>query len=117
MVIIGALTVLQQWDINLTSLLAGLSIGGVALALAAQTTASNLFGAFSVMFERPFEVGDYIEVNGVFGAVEKMGMRSTQIRQINHALVYVPNSKLSTENITNWKLLSNWRVETTISVL
>lgn len=116
-VVFGAVSVLQQWDISLSSLVAGFSIGGLALALAAQDTAANIFGAFTVMLEKPFEIGDYIEVAGIAGTVEKMGVRSTRIRQINQALVYVPNSKMTSENITNWRMLSNRRVETRLGLV
>ncbi len=114
---IGALTVLQQWVTNISSLLAGLSIGGVALALAAQDTASNLFGAVTVMFDKPFDADDYIEVAGEAGTVEKMGMRSTVLRRKDRSVVCIPNSKMASENIVNWSRTDSRRVDMTLSLM
>lgn len=116
-VIFGAITVLQQWISNITSLLAGLSIGGVAIALAAQDTAENFFGALTVIFDRPFEIGDFIEVSSVSGTVEKMGLRSTKIRRNDQALVVLPNSKISSDHIVNWTTISKRRVDLTLGIL
>ncbi len=116
-IILGILTVLQQWVTNISSLLAGLSIGGVALALAAQDTAANLFGAVTVMFDKPFEAGDYIEVSGEAGTVERMGMRSTTLRRKDRSSVCIPNSKMATENIVNWSRTDARRVDMELSVL
>ncbi len=113
----GALTILQQWVNNISSLLAGLSIGGVALALAAQDTAANLFGAVTVMFDKPFDADDYIEVAGEAGTVVKMGMRSTVLRRKDRSVVCIPNSKMATENIVNWNRTDARRVDMSLSVL
>ncbi len=115
-VVLGTLTVLQQWVSNISSLLAGLSIGGVALALAAQDTAANLFGAVTVMFDRPFDLGDFIEVAGEAGNVERMGMRSTTLRKKDRSVVCIPNSKMATENIVNWARTDSRRVDMALSV-
>ncbi len=116
-VIFGTITILQQWIMNVTSLLAGLSIGGVALALAAQDTAANLFGSLTVIFDHPFELGDYIEIGSVKGTVEKMGLRSTKIRRSDQALVILPNSKITSEHIVNWTTISKRRVDMTLGIL
>ncbi len=116
-IILGVLTVLQQWVNNISSLLAGLSIGGVALALAAQDTASNLFGAVTVMFDHSFDTGDYIEVAGVSGTVERMGMRSTLLRRADRSVVCIPNSKMASENIVNWSHTDSRRVDMTLNLL
>lgn len=114
--ILGALCVLQVWVDNITGLVAGLSIGGIAVALAAQDTAANLFGSVTVMLDRPFDIGDYIEVDGVAGTVEKMGLRSTRIRTLDQSLVIVPNKTMSSANITNWSKLKRRRVSFNVGV-
>ena len=116
-VIFGIITILQQWITNITSLLAGLSIGGVAIALAAQDTAANLFGSLTVIFDHPFELGDYIEIGSATGTVEKMGLRSTKLRRADQALVILPNSKITSEHIVNWTTISKRRVDATLGVL
>lgn len=114
--ILGALCVLQVWVDNISGLIAGLSIGGVAIALAAQDTAANIFGSVTVMLDHPFDIGEYIEVDGVAGTVEKMGLRSTRIRTLDQALVIVPNKTLSSANITNWTKIDRRRVTFNIGV-
>ncbi len=116
-VVFGVITILQQWVTNITSLLAGLSIGGVALALAAQDTAANFFGSLTVVFDHPFEIGDFIEIGSVSGTVEKMGFRSTKIRRPDQALVIMPNAKMSSEHIVNWTSISKRRVDLTLGVV
>lgn len=114
--ILGALCVLQVWVDNISGLIAGLSIGGVAVALAAQDTAANIFGSITVMLDHPFDIGEYIEVDGVAGTVEKMGIRSTRIRTLDHSLVIVPNKTMSNANITNWTKIDRRRVIFNIGV-
>lgn len=114
--ILGVLCILQVWVDDITGLIAGLSIGGVAIALAAQDIAANLFGSITVMLDRPFDIGEYIEVDGVAGTVESMGMRSTRIRTLDHALIIVPNKTMSTAKITNWTKIDRRRVIFNIGV-
>ncbi len=116
-IILGVITILQQWITNITSLLAGLSIGGVAIALAAQDTAANLFGSLTVIFDHPFELGDYIEIGSATGTVEKMGLRSTKLRRADQALVILPNSQITSEHIVNWTTISKRRVDLTLGIL
>ncbi len=79
----------------IASLVAGLGVGGVAVALAAQKTVENLFGAFSIGADRPFREGDFVKVEDVTGTVESVGLRSTRIRTLDRTLVTYPNGKLS----------------------
>lgn len=100
MAIVG---VLGEMGFSVTSLVAGLGIGGLALALAAQKTGENLFAAFSIGIDQPFRVGDQVKLDGLVGFVETIGMRSTRIRTLDRTLVTVPNGKLvemSIESIT-----------------
>ncbi|TAN36703.1 MAG: mechanosensitive ion channel [Verrucomicrobia bacterium] len=84
-----------------TSLLAGLGIGGLALALAAQETIKNLFGSMVILADKPFELGDVIRVDGLEGPVERIGFRSTRIRTPDGFLVTLPNGELANKTITN----------------
>ncbi len=100
-VIIGGLFILQNLDINITALLAGLSIGGLALALAAQDTLKNFFGSLMIFIDRPFSVGHWITSGDLDGTVEEVGFRSTRIRTFRNSLTYVPNGKLADSTIDN----------------
>jgi len=87
--------VLAELGYPVTSLITGLGIGGVALALAAQKTVENLFGAFSLAIDQPFREGDAIVVDSVTGTVESIGLRSTRIRTVDRTLITIPNGKLA----------------------
>jgi MscS family membrane protein len=87
---------------NVTGLLASLSIGGLAVGLAAQDTLSNLFGAVAIFADRPFRVGDHIQLSdGLDGTVEAIGLRSTRVRNLDGHLVAVPNRTMANANIIN----------------
>ena len=92
---IAAIAVLSELGYPVTSLVAGLGIGGIALALAAQKTVENLFGSLSIGIDQPFRVGDYITVDTISGTVESIGLRSTRIRTVDRTLVTLPNGKLA----------------------
>ena len=79
---IGAIFVLQNLDINITSLIAGLGIGGVAVALASQDTLKNLLGGATILADKPFQVGDWVIVGDIEGTVEQVGFRSTRVRHV-----------------------------------
>ena len=103
-VVFGLLIVVQNFGVNVMSLLAGLGLGGLALALAAQDTAANLFGSITIILDRPFQVGDWIKVAGTEGFVEEIGFRSTRIRTMYKSLVTIPNSVMAKEQIDNMGL-------------
>ena len=88
-------------DKPITSLLAGLGVGGLALALAAQDTIKNFFGSLMLFVDKPFEMGDRIVVGGVDGPVEEVGLRSTRIRNLEGHLVTIPNGELAHQEIQN----------------
>jgi len=92
---LGVVAVLTELGFHVESLIAGLGIGGIALALAAKNTVENLFGSLAIGVDQPFRVGDYIQVDGVTGTVEAIGMRSTRIRTDNRTLVTFPNGRLA----------------------
>jgi MscS family membrane protein len=100
-VVMGFLIVLQNFDVKVMSLLAGLGLGGLALALAAQDAAANLIGSVMIIIDRPFSIGDAVKVNDVEGTVETIGFRSTRIRTYYNSLITVPNSTMAKEKIDN----------------
>ncbi len=97
----SVIIILQNLDVPITALLAGVSIGGLALALAAQDTVKHLFGSVTIFADRPFEVGDWVIFEGKEGIVEEVGLRSTRIRTFYDSLITVPNGKLTDMVIDN----------------
>ncbi|MBN4059165.1 mechanosensitive ion channel family protein [Endomicrobium sp. AH-315-J14] len=100
--IAGVLFVLQNLNVNVRSLLAGLGIGGLAFALAAKDTLANLFGSITIFVDSPFQIGDWINAVGVDGTVEEVGFRSTRLRTFYNSVVVVPNAKLADAKIDNY---------------
>ena len=100
-VIIAALVTSQNLGFNVTGLIASLSIGGLAVGLAAQDTLANLFGAVAVLMDKPFKVGDRIQLDSLDGTVEAIGFRSTRVRNLDGHLVTVPNKTMGNATITN----------------
>ncbi|WP_437803904.1 mechanosensitive ion channel family protein [Sorangium sp. So ce693] len=101
-VIIGVIAVLSELGYPVASLIAGLGIGGVALALAAQKTVENLFGSVAIGIDRPFQVGDFVKVDALLGTVESIGLRSTRIRTLDRTIVTIPNGKLADLHIESF---------------
>jgi len=100
-VILAVLFTSQNLGLNITSLLAGLSVGGLALGLAAQDTVANVLGAIAIFLDKPFRVGDRIQFENVDGVVESIGLRSTRIRNLDGHLVTVPNKTVGNATIVN----------------
>ena len=100
--VLAAVTVLSNWGYNTTTILAGLGVGGVAVALAAQKTIENLFGGISVITDRPVIVGDYCKFGDRAGTIEDIGLRSTRIRTADRTLVTVPNGAFSMMTLENF---------------
>ncbi len=92
------------FDLNIASLVAGLGIGGLAVALAAKESLENLFGSFTIFLDKPFVIGDLIRVGTVEGTVEKIGFRSTRIRTAEKSYVTVPNKKMVDSDLDNLSL-------------
>ena len=99
--IIAILLIIQNIGYNVASLIAGLGIGGLAVALAAQETLSNFFGSITLFADRPFRVGDLVEVENHKGFVENVGFRSTRLRTLEGTQVTLPNSKVANSTIHN----------------
>lgn len=100
-IIIGSLIILQNFGVNVTAVLAGLGIGGVALAFAAQDTVANFFGTITILLDSPFRVGDHVKIIDVEGVVEEVGFRSTRIRALSNSLITLPNSVVAKEKVDN----------------
>jgi len=98
----AAVTVLSNWGYDMTTILAGLGVGGIAVALAAQSTIANVFGGVSVMGDAPVTVGDFGKFGDVIGTVEDIGMRSTRIRTLARTVVSIPNSSFAGINLENY---------------
>jgi MscS family membrane protein len=99
--VVAALVTTQNLGMNVTGLLASLSIGGLAVGLAAQDTLSNIFGAVALLADKPFRVGDRVQLDSIDGSVEAIGLRSTRIRTLDGHLVTVPNRTMANANLTN----------------
>jgi MscS family membrane protein len=99
---VAVLMTLSYWGYNTTTILAGVGVGGLAVALAAQKTIENLFGGISVITDRPVLVGDFCQFGGQVGTVEDIGLRSTRIRTLDRTVVTVPNSSFSTMTLENF---------------
>jgi MscS family membrane protein len=113
----GALFVAHSLTFDIGSILAGLGIGGVAVALAAKDTISNLFGSVTVILDRPFNIGDYIVLEkNLEGTVEQVGFRSTRIRTPINSLVSMPNSVLANMAIDNYGMRNFRRFKTTLQI-
>ena len=100
-VIVAALVTASNIGINITAVITSLSIGGLAVGLAAQDTLANLFGAIAVFADKPFVVGDYIKLDVAEGTVESVGLRSTRVRSPEGHLIAVPNKTMGNAAITN----------------
>jgi MscS family membrane protein len=108
-VIIGALVLLDMRGINLTAVLTGLGIGGLAVAFAAQKTLENLFGGIMIISDRPIRIGDQCKIGLVEGNVLDIGLRSTRIRTPERTIVTIPNGQLSIMNVENFTLRDKYR--------
>jgi MscS family membrane protein len=115
-VILGIFYFLKNIGVDITPLIAGISIGGLAFALAAQDTIKNLFGSFTIFTDQPFQIGDWIVFEGSEGTVEEIGIRSTRIRTFYNSLVSVPNGKLADIKIDNMGRRQYRRFVTNISI-
>jgi MscS family membrane protein len=101
LVIAAVMLTADNLGVKITSVLAGLSIGGLALGLAAQDTVANLFGAVSIFLDKPFRIGDRIKVESVDGMVESIGLRSTRVRGFDGILITIPNKTMGNATIIN----------------
>jgi MscS family membrane protein len=112
----GVLGMLSALGYPIGTLLAGLGIGGLALAFGAQKTIENLFGSVAIAVDQPFRVGDFVTVEGVTGVVENIGLRSTRVRTLDRTVVSIPNGKLADERSESYTARDRFRLSTTIGL-
>ena len=115
-VIFGALVIAQSQGLPVQSFLAGLGIGGLAFALAAQDTIANMFGSLVVVLDQPFKVGDTVKIGANEGKVEDIGLRSTKIRTGARTQIVIPNKTVASEAITNFTRMPQRRVDQTLGL-
>jgi MscS family membrane protein len=101
-VLVGAIVVLQNLRFDVTTLFASVSIGGLAIGLAAKDTLANFFGSIMLFVDAPFQIGDWINIKGIDGTVEEVGFRSTRIRTFYNSVVVLPNGGLANQLIDNY---------------
>ena len=110
-VVVGGLMMIQSLGYNVSTILQGLGLGGLAFALAAQDTIANLFGSIVVAIDQPFKVGETVKIGANQGMVEDIGLRSTKIRLTDKSLVVIPNKVVSSEAIVNLSRFTQRRIE------
>lgn len=114
---IGFVMILSNLGINVTSLVAGLGVGGIAIALALQTILGDLFSAFAIYLDKPFKVGDFIVIGTDMGVVEKIGIKTTRIKTLQGEQLVVSNQELTKARIQNFQKMENRRVVLRLGVL
>lgn len=107
---LGILFVLSNLGIEVTSLIAGLGIGGIAVAFALQGVLSDLFASFSIYFDKPFRIGDFVITGGDAGVVEHIGIMSTRLRTLQGEELVVSNNELTTARVQNFKKMEERRI-------
>ncbi|MCE7995273.1 MAG: mechanosensitive ion channel family protein [Roseivirga sp.] len=115
-IVVGIIAILKGFRFDIWPLLTGLSIGGLAFALAAQDTLKNLFGSLMIFVDRPFQIGDWVTSGDIDGTVEEVGFRSTRVRTFRDSVMYVPNSIISNSNVDNHGKRNYRRFYTKLSV-
>lgn len=115
-IVVGFIAVLKSFHFDIIPLLTGLSLGGLAFALAAQDTLKNFFGSLMIFIDRPFQIGDWVTSGDVDGTVIEVGFRSTRIRTFRDSVMYVPNSIISNSTVDNHGLRKYRRFYTKLSI-
>lgn len=115
-VIFGGLMVVKSLGVDVGAVLAGLGIGGLAFAFAAQDTIANLFGSLVVVMDQPFKVGEMVKIGAQTGTVEDIGLRSTRLRLLDRSLVIIPNKMVAAEPVVNLSRFTQRRVEQTLGL-
>jgi MscS family membrane protein len=116
LLILAVLSALSNLGFNVTGLIAGLGVGGIAIALAAQKTFENFFGGISMLVDKPIQVGEFCRYGDKIGTVEQIGLRSTRIRSLDRTLVTVPNAEFSSIQIENFAARDRIRFHTVIGL-
>jgi MscS family membrane protein len=114
---VGVVAALSRLGYPAAGLVAGLGLGGLAFALAAQKTVENLFGSFSLAVDAPFRVGDFVKVDDFVGTVETLGLRSTRIRTLDRTLVTIPNGRLAEMRLESYSARDRMRLACTVGLV
>ena len=115
--VLGFLVLLTELGVPVTSVLAGLGLGGLAVALAAQKTVENLIGAISIGADQPFMEGDFVKIEDFVATVERIGLRSTRFRTLDRTLITIPNGKLAEMRVESFTARDRFRLATTLQVV
>ncbi|MBN2095931.1 mechanosensitive ion channel family protein [Candidatus Peregrinibacteria bacterium] len=107
---VGLLLILSNLGVDITALVASLGIGGIAIALALQNILSDLFSSFSIYFDKPFEIGDYVVVGAHSGTVKKIGLKTTRIQALQGEEIVISNHELTSTRIQNFKKMKKRRI-------
>ena len=113
---VGLIFVLQNLGVNVSALIASLGVGGIAIALAAKDTVANVFGSITIFTDRPFQVGDAVNIDGVVGSVEEVGLRSTRIRTATNSVLSIPNAAVANAKSDNIGAREFRRVRATLGI-
>lgn len=114
---IGLLLLLSNAGVNITSLIAGLGIGGIAIALALQNILSDVFSSFSILVDKPFQVGDFIKIGTDMGTVEQIGIKTTRLRTLDGQILVVANQELTTARVENFRQAQKRRALFTLGLV
>ena len=115
--IVGILFLLQNFGVNVTSLIAGLGIGGIAIALAAQNVLADLFSSIAIFFDKPFAPGDFVKVGTTKGTVQKIGIKTTRLKALDGEEIVVPNTEMTGAVLNNIGRMKERRVSFTLGVV
>jgi small-conductance mechanosensitive channel len=107
---IGLIAIFHNLGFDVTAIIAGLGVGGIAIALAAQTILGDLFNYFVILFDQPFEPGDFIVVDEKMGTIEHIGLKTTRIRSLQGEQIIFSNTNLTNSRIHNYKRMNERRV-------
>lgn len=114
--VMGVIIIVQELGYDVTGLIAGIGVGGLAISLAAQDTIANLFGFASIVGDSPFAIGDYVKTPDVEGNIEHVGLRSTRIRKLDQTLITLPNNVLANSAISNLSRMRKRWVNFTVGI-
>ena len=115
-VVFGGLMIAQTLGADVKAFLAGLGIGGLAFALAAQDTIANVFGSIVVAIDQPFKIGEFVQIGSLKGTVEDIGLRSTKLRTPERSLIIIPNKSVASDPVTNYTRMPQRRVDLSIGL-
>jgi small-conductance mechanosensitive channel len=115
--VLGTIFLISNIGFDISAVITGLGISGVAIALASQNILRDLFNYFVIFFDQPFQIGDFISLNNISGTIEKIGIKSTRITSLSGEEIIIPNSDLANAQVHNYKKMEKRRVLFTLSVV